>query len=633
MTGRLDTPNTEADIQIRDLLGNVDRAGFVVVAGAGSGKTTSLVKALAHVTQAHGDKLRARTQQVACITYTEVAAAEIHADVGNDPLVHVSTIHSFLWQIIRPFQRDIGSWVRARILSKIAALDSPEATSTAARRARADTDRIRYERQRSAVETVHRFTYGISGDYGRGQLGHSDILAMVPELITTRPLMAQVVAAKYPFVFVDESQDTTAAVVEAIKHIHRQAAGPFCVGFFGDPMQQIYPTGIGIIEPELGWQVIDKPENFRSARNVLAVINQVRSAADGASQTPGRGPDHTPNGEVFTFVIPADARRTVNLERVQRWLDAHSLSNAWTSGPSGGTKILVAMHKLAARRLGFEDLHAAFHPSKPGSLGSSFDDGNAWPITPFTSVILPLCDEHIDGIKTIAILRRRGNALGDTNLTWATAKKSLLSAAAGLKTLRDVVNAAGPGSIERALRIAVDTGLIEPDPRLSAYLDPTGPHGDQVLSEKTTEILGAYMRCDVAELPGYLAYVNRESPYSTQHSTKGTESPRVIVILDDHDDQQPAYSYEKLLGLKELSIKDRQNEVDGLDTTIHRTRRLLYVCVSRAQESLAVVLYADDTVAAVAAMRESGLPGSGEPITLDQIDCFERSQDVISAQR
>lgn len=101
MTSRIEAPDTHTDRALREILDRRGKAGFVVNAGAGSGKTTSLVKALAYVAGARRKQLRARTQQVACITYTEVAAAEIHDDVHDDPLVYVSTIHGFLWDLGR----------------------------------------------------------------------------------------------------------------------------------------------------------------------------------------------------------------------------------------------------------------------------------------------------------------------------------------------------------------------------------------------------------------------------------------------------------------------------------------------------------------------------------------------------
>ena len=106
------------------------------------------------------------------------------------------------------------------------------------------------------------------------------------------------------------------------------------------------------------------------------------------------------------------------------------------------------------------------------------------------------------------------------------------------------------------------------------------------------------MQCDVAELRGYIEYISNQSPYSTQHGTKGSEFLRVIVVIDDDEGQFPLYSYEKLLGLRELSARDEENQACGSDSVVERTRRLLYVCISRAMNALAVVLFAADVDAA-----------------------------------
>ena|SRR5690554_530686 len=53
----------------------------------------------------------------------------------------------------------------------------------------------------------------------------------------------------------------------------------------------------------------------------------------------------------------------------------------------------------------------------------------------------------------------------------------------------------------------------------------------------------------------------------------------------------PLFSYEKLLGVKPLSDTDTRNQRAGKDDAMSRTRRLLYVTCSRAQESLAIVVY------------------------------------------
>ncbi|MFG2045255.1 UvrD-helicase domain-containing protein [Dactylosporangium sp. NPDC048998] len=616
MTGRAGAADTEADRQIRKVLAKPGKTGFVVTAGAGSGKTTSLVKALAHVAADRRVQLRSRTQQIACITYTEGAAAEIHGDVHDDPLVHVSTIHSFLWGLIAPFQRDIGTWVEARIATKLAEIDDGLASArTPAKRDSLNNDRARYERQLAALKTIRTFTYGVGPDYGRGQVGHADILKMVPQLLIERPLLAKVAATRFPFIFVDESQDTEAAVVAGLTHVYRTVNGDFCLGFFGDPMQQIYPTGIGRIPAEPNWTLITKPENFRSSRRVLEVVNRVRAAADGDQQQHGRPAEQTPDGHAYFFVLPATADRVDSMNTVRRWLALRTSNADWLSNEPGGAKILVPMHKLAARRLGFLGLHTAFHPKKPPALATAFVDGTAWPITPFANVILPLCNTGNDG-AALRILRKHSSLLRD--LTAESVVRARLGAAReAIDALRTIVAAAGPGSIGHALRTAHSNGLIDPVPQLACYLDPEGPHRDQVINDKTREILDAFMACDVRELDGYFRYVSSQSPYSTQHATKGAEFSRVVVLIDDSEGPFPSFSYDKLLGITELSATDRENTASGKDNAVDRTRRLLYVCVSRAREELAVVIYAANVETAILALKFNQL--TDQPLTLNEV--------------
>ena len=372
MSQRLATPDTEADRQIAHVLDERPPRGFVVVAGAGSGKTTSLVKALARVATTRGPTLRRRGQKVACITYTEVAAAEIEREVGAGPEVHVSTIHSFLWTVVRSFESDIGVWMRETTQAK---LDKAKGT-------RAE----RYRAQLQALDGVERFTYGFAGDAGRGRLNHNDVLRMVPELILARPLLARVVAASFPYVFVDESQDTQKDVVACLKVVARAAEGRMALGFFGDPMQRIYPEGAGAIEREHGWEEITKPENFRSSRRVLQVVNRVRAEPQ---QIPGLPPEHRREGETWFFVLPADSRRDTSLERIRAWLTEHS-DGDWTAQSASRPKVLMIMHEMAARRLGFHGLFEAFRGSGgPGSLTSAFSEGTAWPLLPFTEPFFP----------------------------------------------------------------------------------------------------------------------------------------------------------------------------------------------------------------------------------------------------
>jgi DNA helicase-2/ATP-dependent DNA helicase PcrA len=629
MSSRTSAPDTPADIELRNLLdGNYLRC-FVMVAGAGSGKTTSLVKALDHVVTKHGARLRSRTQNVACITYTEVAAKEIHADVGNSPLVVVATIHSFLWTLAKPFQKDIKKWVRHRLEKRIQELkEKQENYSSRTRKTTIKKDTSDLEKLQTQLEQlngVERYSYGTGSDYARGLLGHEDIVTMVPELILDSNLLARIVASKYPYIFVDESQDTFPNVVEALKHVSTKAQGAVCLGFFGDPMQQIYQRGVGSISTGPGWDQIEKRENFRSSNKVLEVINQVRSEADGLVQMPGRPAERRVEGEFFFFVLPSDDRRSEHLEYVRTWLEQHSNAGSWAANPTddgAGAKILMIVHRMVARRMGFEQLYAAFHDSGSKSLKEAFDEGNAWPLRPFEDVIIPLCAaDAVDSASVMAILRQNGAVL-NMDMPGPDIRTRMTLAREAVGRLRKTVEAGGPGSVGTVLRLAVKAGLVAMDPRLSAYLEPEGEHADIVLSSEAVEALDAFMACHVDEVPAYFKYVGQQSPYSTQHGTKGAEFSKVIVVLDDEEGNYGLYSYEKLFGIKPLSDTDIQNLAVGKESVLERTRRLLYVCVSRAVDSLVVVLFAGDPAAAKLAIEQSGITGEGKVLTEADLASF-----------
>lgn len=88
----------------------LDRShSFRFNAGAGSGKTHSLVHCINHLLKNNIERLKSNNQQIACITYTNVAVDEIKTRLGNSDIVIVSTIHEMLWSIINIFQSELVS--------------------------------------------------------------------------------------------------------------------------------------------------------------------------------------------------------------------------------------------------------------------------------------------------------------------------------------------------------------------------------------------------------------------------------------------------------------------------------------------------------------------------------------------
>ena len=87
------------------------RQHFLVEAGAGTGKTYSLIETLQYITVKSGRQLLHRNQRVACITFTNVATDEILSRTDRHPAIQCETIHSFCWSIIKPFQSALRTQV------------------------------------------------------------------------------------------------------------------------------------------------------------------------------------------------------------------------------------------------------------------------------------------------------------------------------------------------------------------------------------------------------------------------------------------------------------------------------------------------------------------------------------------
>lgn len=626
MSRRIDRPDTPADIQLRECLSATERRSFVMVAGAGSGKTTSLIKSLSAIIDLHGMSLKIRRQRVACITYTDIAAREIWADVGNNALVHVSTIHSFMWMLVRPFQSDIRKWVAARIQGKIGEIEEKIATyGPRVQQRTKDKDRrdlARYQQSLERIDRAQTFTYGTGSDYPKGILGHDDVLRCATEFLNQRPLSRSLLAQQFPFVFVDESQDTTEGVVAALKAVADQSQGKFCLGFFGDPMQRIYMTGAGPIEAEDGWAKITKDENFRCPTTVLNVANAIRRDDDKLEQTRGRMMK-TPEGEEIPvagtarmFILPADELRDQYIAKVRTWVADQNGDEVWRDGP---IKSLVIVHRMAARRLGFDDLYGAMNSKAPGAFKDGFLDATAWPLRPFINVALPLASAMIEGreFDAMNLLRKFSPKLSKENIP----KKGIAALLADLRQsaikLAELLQLGSAATNRDVLEHVRDTGLTALDPRVLSYLEagvPPPPVQDEEASPEDDEdvslemsAMDAFLACKASEFWSYKEYVDELSPFSTQQGIKGAEFDRVLVIADDGESSHFQFSYDKYFGIKGLSDNDKKSLEEGKETQVERTRRLFYVCCTRAMKDLVVVLFANDVGAAEKAVRAMNL--------------------------
>ncbi|WP_285730409.1 UvrD-helicase domain-containing protein [Nocardiopsis sp. ATB16-24] len=631
MSHRLQQKNTEADERIGELLDHPIKSGFVVIAGAGSGKTTSLVKALAHIGRRHGARLRREGRRVACITYTHNAVEEIRQDIGGDDLFHVSTIHSFLWEVVKPFQNAMRQWTQGRIEKLM-----KEKREHNAKPRTHDSTRVENERAvaklTKALEKLQepdvRLRYGAAQDYGQGVLGHSDVVAMFPDLIERYPNLAVITAQAFPYVLVDESQDTAPRVVEALTSIERHERGRFCLGFFGDPMQQIYGTGVGIIDKEPTWSEIPKPQNWRCPQRVLDVVNNIRDGSPrdrGPRQERGPGaPDISGNADLF--VLDVEGKEEEQLARVRGHLSREQNDPAWLGVGEQDVKMLVLEHRLAARRLGFEELHEAF--GKDRRLAERFVEGDHWSLRSFLTRIIPLAEavHEKKGIAALALLREFSPRL-EPFLRGTESAEVLPRLKEDTEELAGMLVKESRATVREVFEHVTKCRLLRFDRRLASHLrrGPAGavvarPEVEQVLEddmghersgqpaegsgEDLKAAMVAYLDCPAVQVLAYRDYIAGRTPYQTHQGVKGAEFERVLVLLEDDRSKHYQFSYERLFGLKEPTKREIENLERGEDTILERTRRLFYVACSRAERSLAVVLFTKDTRKALETLRK-----------------------------
>lgn len=611
MTSRIGKPNTDTDTALHERLVGDGNRHFVMVAGAGSGKTTSLVKALAQIERTQGPALRRNGQQVACITYTEVAVEEIRGDVGDDELFHVSTIHSFLWTVIKPFQNNLREWVSNRLQEKIAEEQEKivKPRTREATKARAADNIERYNRQLTEINAVKSFRYGTGSDYANGVLGHSDILKIGPEFIAGHALMQTLLTRRFSVIFVDESQDTDPAFVDALREAARAVPLGFCLGFFGDPVQKIYMQGAGPIPPEEGWETLEKPENFRCPQAVLRVINRIRAEDDQLEQTRGRhvvvnGEDAPVEGSARVLILPADDRRQERLEEARRWLAEQDGDEGWLEEEDEeALRLLVLVHRMAATRLGFPNLYSALNDRSPEDLSSGLIDGTAWVVRPFLSYVLPAVLARHEGreFEIMRLLRKHCPRLQPDALAGVDTAGLLNSLQGQIGELVAMLEAGGDVRVGDIIRFMRDNNLMAFDDRYVELIDLYTDTAEPVSEPATDNAALRFMQCDASELWGYRKYIEKMSPFATQQGIKGAEFDKVIVVVDDQEGRTNTFSYGKYFGATPLSATDRGHIDAGRDCVIDRTRRLFYVCCSRALSDLAVVVFAEDT----AQMREA----------------------------
>lgn len=591
----------QVDEEIYSCLNPDQPKSFFLFAGAGSGKTSSLVNVLKKFKKEYGYNYRLYRQRIAIITYTNAATNEIKRRLEFDPIFEVSTIHSFSWELIKYYTHDIKCWLKEDLKSDLIDLEEKQSKSrdltnkTSVDRARKIESK---ERRLQNLDQIRKFTYNPNGDnLTKDSLNHEEVISIAANFIEAKPLMQDIVASMFPVILVDESQDTKKKMISALFVLQQNKKANFLLGLFGDMMQRIYSDGKEKLDQGLpsDWHQPAKKMNHRSNRRIIRLINDIRKEVDTQIQFPRTEKEE---GTVRFFISRRNADKSQVESQVFAKMAIVTKDNLWESE----VKSLILEHHMAANRMGFLDIFEPLY--KADRLKTGLLDGTLGGLSLFTKTILPLLESHRknDQFSIARIVKSQSKLLK---------RDALISSQEQLRSLKLVQDA-----ILNLLKLWDENN----DPRLLEIVEKIYknqlfdlPSAFNIIASRksnnkvvlqddeeetdTDEIIDAWdqvLQTPFSQIERYNDYLSENSTFGTHQGVKGLEYARVAVIIDDEEARGFQFKYDKLFGSTALSDTDRNHIRSGEDSVLDRTRRLFYVACSRAKESLAIIAYTSD---------------------------------------
>jgi DNA helicase-2/ATP-dependent DNA helicase PcrA len=632
------------------------KKSMVFDAGAGSGKTYCLIQSLKYIIGMYGKILKEHNQKVLCITYTNVAADEIKARLGNSSVIEVSTIHDCVWGIIKPYQNKLIEIHQGKIQNQIKKLENDLLIETWAKRYRDltkekqeqfcnmmnDKKQVYYRHKsdksvefkealleiteafpeiisnltnfKKIVESIfkiQKYQETIEGilrrdnkfikiDYDtrynndkleKMKISHDTLLEYTNKIIKQNALLKQIVCDLYPFILVDEYQDTDYKVVQTLNSLDeysQQIKHDIFVGYFGDVKQNIYGTGVGseFFNYHKNLERVQKSFNRRSAKEIIDVANKIRN--DNLEQETIY--DDFPMGSISFY--------NMNIDRID-FINAHI--NKWKITEKNKLHCFELTNEFVAMQSGFSNIYDFFKNSTWYKRGKNYEF--------LRDHILSLDTKKLGEIQNLLfrIMNFRYKVNHDETMVQGVVGKQDIN----ITKLRDLIaklrNIKGD-----TLKVYIESIFNEYnkgdevyDQCLHYVLDNENRSYIQIenyilnklflfneLEEQTDEYINEskdkvikFLDMDIKEFDMWYEYIldrsNNSVIYHTYHGTKGLEFENVIIFMSAKFGKDNEY-FSRLL--KDLSSKDE---------TEKEARNLLYVAVTRAALNLSI-LYFDD---------------------------------------
>lgn len=590
---------------------------FLLSGGAGSGKTYSLVEIL------KAALVEKPTASIACITYTNAAVDEIEERVQHEHL-HVSTIHDFLWNNIKHFQCELKS----TLIELMNDDEQPKIKSPDGE----DVPNSYFDDLDSDIK------YKEFVRIKDGCISHDEVLTIACKMYEKYEKLCTITKDSYPFILVDEYQDTDPNVVKLLLEHLNQSPKRNIVGFFGDAMQSIYPGSVGNLNKytqQVPPRVIEvkKVQNRRNPQLVIDLANKIRT--DGLMQEPSddiSAPNMNSDGT-------AKQGSALFLYSKNDDLGAVRYKLAWDFDNSIETKELNLTHNLIAGKAGFDDLMRIYDKDKildsikrvktyikNNSIVIDTEDktfeqvyvelgglqnGASNMLTPtngqqryiddYPHIYQLALEQPYDEISRLYIdkdflLDDKKNSVDDLSKP-SSNRDDLIKHLFKIEHCIYLYKEKRFNEFSRVTDFSITSvadkkclkesmdDLIEVEERSIGDVIELASLLNLVIEDDKLERFKAsrnYVYQQVCQVPyqqfrKLYQYLEGYTPFSTQHKTKGAEYPNVFVVLDNGQWNQ--YNFNYLF------------EGGGNENVRHRTEKIFYVCCTRAKENLAVFFH------------------------------------------
>lgn len=279
---------------------------FRISAGPGAGKTHWLINHIRHII--NDSRILGIMRKVACITYTNVAVEEVKKRLGiYSNHVEVSTFHSFLFQhIVSPYWHLIAAEeglnldafqgeteqiftnlfepIKAEIKQQyvknnkgLEYMLKHALWTTNTNKEIEITIKRKYRPEGLCIrdEFFDKYKHKI---WSLGIVNYDDIHYFTYKLIIKYPFIVNLVGSLFPYIVVDEFQDTTP--IQSLVLQKLSEVGTY-IGVIGDKAQSIYSFN-GVLADHFDSFTVNNINEYeiqgnrRSTNQIIALLNQIR---------------------------------------------------------------------------------------------------------------------------------------------------------------------------------------------------------------------------------------------------------------------------------------------------------------------------------------------------------------------